>query len=352
MKILIITNDFPPKKGGISSYINGFVENLDAECIIYAPNWAEGPNVINAKSKFIFKNKQAIDEIKNIVLDRDIDCILHASSNPQFLLVRSLKKLNKPQFMIVHGAEFNILNSIPFVKRYLQLSFDNLDKIFTVSFFTQRKLQSLTSTEVILIGAGVEKNNFVKNYFKEGRIVIGVSSRFVSRKKIDWVIDVLHNLNQDGYESELKIFGYGKLEDYYQKLSEISSQPIQFLKDNHTDSIANFYKDIDLFVMPAKSRLLGKEFEGLGLVYLEAGSYGLPVLVGTSGGAFETVLPGKTGFIVSSKAEIYEAVKYFITNPHEIERFGLASKNFVQSNFSWNINIEKFKKSLLEVLGS
>ena len=96
-----------------------------------------------------------------------------------------------------------------------------------------------------------------------------------------------------------------------------------------------FYKEIDLFAMPAKSRFFGKEFEGLGLVYLEAGSFGLPILVGSSGGAFETIIPGKTGFIVGSRRDIYDGVKYFYDNPEEVESFGKRSRDFVISNFSW-----------------
>ena len=58
MKTLVITNDYPPKKGGISTYIKSFEDNLEFETIIYAPNWAEGENVIRSKSKFIFSTKK------------------------------------------------------------------------------------------------------------------------------------------------------------------------------------------------------------------------------------------------------------------------------------------------------
>jgi phosphatidylinositol alpha-1,6-mannosyltransferase len=94
--------------------------------------------------------------------------------------------------------------------------------------------------------------------------------------------------------------------------------------------------------MPAKSRFFGKEYEGLGLVYLEAASFGLPLLVGTSGGAFETIIPGKTGFIVDSRKEIYDGVKFFAENIDQIEKFGTSSKKFVEEKFSWESTIEKF----------
>ena len=141
---------------------------------------------------------------------------------------------------------------------------------------------------------------------------------------------------------ELNIFGFGKLEKYLKKLGEVSSQEVTFYDDENEDSLIEFYKNLDLFVMPAKSRFFGKEYEGLGLVYLEAASYGLPLLVGTSGGAFETIIPGKTGFIVDSRKEIYDGVKFFAENIEEIENFGINSKKFVEEKFSWKSTMEKF----------
>jgi phosphatidylinositol alpha-1,6-mannosyltransferase len=342
MKTLVITNDYSPKKGGISTYIQSFCRNLNFETYIYAPNWAEGENVINSKYNFIFSGKKFFREINDIVNQKDIEIIIHASSNPQFLLVNQLAKIDCKQYMIIHGAEFNIINSIPLIKNVMRRSFNALEKIFTVSFFTARKLEDITETEVVLIGAGVESNEFSKEYKKNDKLTIGVSSRFVSRKKIDWVIDALHELKMDGMNVDLKIFGFGKLEKYLRKLSDISSQNIEFYHDENEESLTSFYKEIDLFAMPAKSRFFGKEFEGLGLVYLEAGSFGLPILVGSSGGAFETIIPGKTGFIVGSKRDIYDGVKYFYDNPEEVESFGKRSRDFVTSNFSWEKTINKF----------
>ena len=60
-----------------------------------------------------------------------------------------------------------------------------------------------------------------KEYKKNDKLTIGVSSRFVSRKKIDWVIDALHELKMDGMNVDLKIFGFGKLEKYLRKLSQV-----------------------------------------------------------------------------------------------------------------------------------
>jgi len=187
MKTLVITNDYFPKKGGISTYIKSFEDHLEFEKIIYAPNWAEGPNVVNSKSKFIFGSRTHLREINQIINQQNIEIILHASSNPQFYLVDKLKNFGLKQYMIIHGAEFNVIDSIPIVKKIFRRSLESLEKIFTVSYFTGRKLQEITSTEIVLMGAGVEKNEYQKEFNENEKLTVGVSSRFVSRKKIDWV---------------------------------------------------------------------------------------------------------------------------------------------------------------------
>ena len=101
MKTLVITNDYFPKKGGISTYIKSFEDHLEFEKIIYAPNWAEGPNVVKSKSRFIFGSRTHLREINQIIKQHNIEIILHASSNPQFYLVDKLKNFGLKQYMTV-----------------------------------------------------------------------------------------------------------------------------------------------------------------------------------------------------------------------------------------------------------
>ena len=219
MNILLITNDWLPKKGGISTYLTKLSENLNSNLIIYAPNWADGENVIKSKDKFIFNPNKVFQEVQEIVFTREVDLIIHGSSNPNFLFVNKLNTLNVPnspknvkipQYMICHGAEFNVLNYIPIVRNLLSRNLDNLNTIFTVSEFSRKKLVDITDTEIINIGAGIEIPNYENNYENNVPLTIGVVSRLVSRKKISWLIDVAHDLKEEGLPIELKILGFGK----------------------------------------------------------------------------------------------------------------------------------------------
>ena len=164
MRILLITNDWLPKKGGITTYLSSLVDSVGHEFTIYAPSWAKGANLINSSASFFLNGKDTVKEITDIVYNEKIDIILHGSSNPQFLLVNKLdqilntenpKSIKIPQFMICHGAEFNILNYIPVVRTLLKRNLNKLNKVFTVSEFSKKKLQDITETDIVNISAGV-----------------------------------------------------------------------------------------------------------------------------------------------------------------------------------------------------
>jgi len=337
MKILIITNDWYPKKGGISTYLINLVKNFNQEIFIFGPNWIEGDNTFRSSSKFIIPSRRIIKEIQQVLKDKEISHILLGSSNPQFLLVHPLLKFNIPISMVAHGAEFNIIRFIPILRQIMIKSMNSVNVIFTISNFSVRKLEKITSTRILLIGAGspdlLSEN---KTKIKEVKHkIVGVSSRFVSRKKIDWVMEVCSLLSDEGYNLHLYVYGYGRLENKLKSLSELCSVKTFFYSDNENTNIEDFYKEIDIFAMPSHSRFFGLEYEGLGLVYLEAAIHGLPVITGSSGGSPETIIPGKTGFVANTKTHLYDAVKFFLDNPEAIESFGIANKKYVLSKFSW-----------------
>ncbi|MDB2382348.1 glycosyltransferase family 4 protein, partial [Candidatus Actinomarina sp.] len=134
--------------------------------------------------------------------------------------------------------------------------------------------------------------------------------------------------------------------NYLQRLSAVSSAKVNFIEEQQ-DKEYDFYENIDIFVMPSKSKYFGVEFEGLGLVYLEAASHGLPTLVGTSGGAPETIIPGVSGFVVGDKKTIIEGVLYFIDNPSELDSFGNKNRENILENFSLDTFAKKFESEII-----
>ncbi len=84
-----------------------------------------------------------------------------------------------------------------------------------------------------------------------------------------------------------------------------------------------------------RTRLAGLNPEGLGLAAVEAAACGLPVVVGRSGGAPETVLPGRTGFVVDphDPVGLADRLEVLLTDPATGQAMGAAGRRFVAERF-------------------
>jgi phosphatidylinositol alpha-1,6-mannosyltransferase len=92
--------------------------------------------------------------------------------------------------------------------------------------------------------------------------------------------------------------------------------------------------------MPCRTRGAGLDVEGLGIVYLEASATGVPVVAGRSGGAPESVLQGRTGFVVDGRStdQIAEAVSRILKDPDLAARMGEAGRRWVLERWRWQIH--------------
>ena len=143
MKTLVITNDYFPKKGGISTYIKSFEDHLEFEKIIYAPNWAEGPNVVNSKSRFIFGSRTHLREINQIINDLPTlnewhsKKILNNFDNISWNV--SIKELHKPENVGNYKKNF-----------YQRLAFDEIFSTFLVNSEIRKKIKKVKKKNKII----------------------------------------------------------------------------------------------------------------------------------------------------------------------------------------------------------
>jgi phosphatidylinositol alpha-1,6-mannosyltransferase len=101
-------------------------------------------------------------------------------------------------------------------------------------------------------------------------------------------------------------------------------------------ALPGLYREMTMFAMPCRSRWLGLEMEGLGLVFLEAAAAGLPVLAGDSGGSPETVVPGVTGFVVADDAALEEGLRLLLDEPAAAREMGLRGRERVLAEYTWD----------------
>ena len=345
MRLLVVTNDFPPKPGGIQMYLKNLLDSYGGESLVVAPSdeRVDGPEfgVVRADRSYMLPSAGTRRLVRDAGRDFEPDAILFGAPHPLPWMGPWLREeLGVPFGILSHGAEITIPASIPGARQALGRSLAAADVRFAVSRFTARKVESLSHRPVNFLGAGVEVDTFTppESSPRNPVPVVGCVSRFVPRKGQDRLLRAVALLDQ---EVEVLFVGAGRTEVAIRDLADDLDVRARFRVDVPWSDLPGLYRSMDMFCMPCKSRWGGLEVEGLGLVFLEAASTALPVLAGDSGGSPETVVPGETGFVVSSISDIAEGLQILLADPVRAAEMGRKGREFVLSEFTWERVVDR-----------
>ena len=346
MRLLVITNDYPPKSGGIQTYLGNLVDAYPGPVRVLAP--ADGPAqgttrgeaiVRRGTRRFMWPTRRVVDWFIAEAKEFQAEAVLFGAPHPLTSAIRRMKpELGIPMGVLCHGAEVAIPAAIPGVRTWLKKVLQSADVVFAVSRYTERKVGKLIGRPVIAVGAGVAVDLFTPADAPPGNEppVVGCVSRFVPRKGQRRLIAAAAQLKERGREAELLIVGKGRTEARLRRLAARSGVPTRFEIAVPWQQLAQLYRSMDIFCMPCRSRWGGLEVEGLGLVFLEAAAAGLPVLAGSSGGSPETVVPGKTGFVVHTVADIVEGLEMLLADPERARDMGAKGRRRVVDEYVWD----------------
>ena len=346
MRLLVITNDYPPKSGGIQTYLGNLVDAYPGPVRVLAP--ADGPAVGTAKGeeivrrgkrRFMWPTRKTVEWFIREAREFEADAVFFGAPHPLTGAAQRMKaELGVPVGVLCHGAEVTIPAAVPGLRTWLRRTLRQADSLFAVSRFTQHKVSRLTGRDVVPIGAGVEVDLFTPPDSPPDNdpAIVGCVSRFVPRKGQHRLLAAAEKLKDRGTEVELLFVGSGRMEGKLRKLAEQSDVTVRFEIGVPWAELAGLYRTMDLFCMPCRSRWGGLEVEGLGLVFLEAASAGLPVLAGSSGGSPETVLPGETGFVVHSVDDIVEGIELILSDRARAKEMGAKGRRRVVEEYVWD----------------
>lgn len=214
--------------------------------------------------------------------------------------------------------------------------------------FTQRSLsRRISENRLIQIAPGIDVSHFTPGSNSKLRNSLGLEKqkvivsvgRLVHRKGQDRLIEALPKIRQSIPDCQLLMIGEGP---YRKRLEKFAVQhgvegAVRFIGRVSYDLLPEYLRIGDLFAMPSRSRLFGLEVEGLGIVYLEASSVGLPVIAGDSGGAPDAVLHGETGYVVSGNNvdEIASRCIEILTNDPLRESMSQSGRKFAMDQWRW-----------------
>lgn len=333
-RTLLLTNDFPPRPGGIQSYLQNLVDLLPpADVVVYAPRWrgceefdaAVPYTVVRHRTTLMLPTPFVARRAARIVREHQVSTVWFGAAAPLAVLGPAVRRAGATRVIAsTHGHEVG-WSMLPIARQVLGYIGAHVDVITFVSRYTRGRFASAFGAQAALeyLPPGVDTVRFrpdpeARNRIRE-RHRLGTKptvlclSRLVPRKGQDVLIRALPLIRREIGDVTLLIVGGGPYADTLHELARTTGMAdhVIFTGSVPSEELPAYHNAADVFAMPARTRGRGLDVEGLGIVYLEASACGVPVVAGASGGAPETVQEGRTGTVVDGTD--IDAVAFAIT---------------------------------------
>src|SRR5215831_20233048 len=371
-KVLIVTNDFPPRAGGIQSFVHALAVRLpEGSVTVYAPAWA-GAAAFDAAQPFPVERHPtslmlpvpSVARRAARLLKRDgCDTVLFGAAAPLGLLGPSLRRAGARRLVaITHGHEAGWA-ALPGARSLLRRIGDSVDTVTYLGEYTRvrlaRALSPAAAARMARLAPGVDPTAFHPGAggaaIRErlglgGRPVVVCVSRLVPRKGQDTLIGAWPQVLAVAADAVLLLVGGGPYAGRLQRLasdigvagSVIITGPVPW------SELPAYYDAGDVFAMPCRTRRHGLDVEGLGIVYLEASATGLPVIGGDSGGAPDAIRDGESGYVVPGRSvtALADRIIGLVTDPDRARAMGEKGLAWVQEEWRWDLVTQRLEQIL------
>jgi phosphatidylinositol alpha-1,6-mannosyltransferase len=368
-RTLVITNDFPPRPGGIQTFGYEIVRRFDPESVtVLTSSWegaaefdaAQEFKVIRADTQTLLPSKTTLSMAREIVVAENITRVLFGAAAPLGLLAAPLRKLGVKNIVGMTQGHETGWAMTPGTRQALRKIGNDTDYLTYISEYTHKKIAKALSPDAAArmrrIVPGVDITEFAPANSASGnqlrsdlgwldRPVIVCVSRLMARKGQDELIRALPQVHQTIPKASLIIVGEGPYrKDLERLITKLGLSEFVHLTGKVSQrELSNWYAAGDIFAMPCRTRMGGWDVEGLGIVFLEGSATGLPVIVGDSGGAIDAVVDGETGFLVNGNDtnDIASRIAFLFANPSVAKRMGEAGRTWVTQEWDWDQNFKK-----------
>ncbi len=372
MRALWITNDLPPRAGGIEQFLGNLLDRVhphetvvlgptapDAEAHDHARAW----RTVRAPGRVL--PTPAIHRLaRRIAADHRPEVVVLGASWPLGELAGPLRRdLGVPVVALAHGLEAGLAGAG--LGRLVRRATRDLAALTTISDWTEQRLRPhLAAQRVRRVPPGVDVGVFTPHVdgtllreawgVPPGAPLVGCISRLVPRKGQDTLLEVWPELRRRHPDAHLVLAGEGPLAG---RLAERAARlgpdaGVALPGRLSWEELPAAHAALDLFAMPCRTRMAGTDVEGLGIVYLEAQASAVPAIAGRSGGAPEAVRDGETGAVVDGddpRAVLAELDRW-LSDRGRRERAGRAGRAWVERAWSWERIAADFADLLEEVV--
>lgn len=369
---IIVTNDFPPRQGGIQSFVHALATRLPADRVVVYASDHEGSAAFDRRQPFevirhptglLLPTPASRRRILTAARDHGATAAWFGAAAPLALLAPSLRAAGVGRIVAsTHGHEAGWA-MLPGARQALRRIGRDCDVVTYLGGYTRRRLAGALGDRATLrqLAPGVDIETFTpdvdgspvrRRYGLLGRPVIVCVSRLVPRKGQDVLIRALPSIRREIPEAALLLVGHGPYRDELVRLAHrvgVASDVV-FAGAVTDDELPAHFAAGDVFAMPCRTRRFGLDVEGLGIVYLEASAVGLPVVVGDSGGAPDAVRPGETGAVVDGRdvAAVARAVSRLLGDPASAAVIGANGRSWVEAQWTWDTAARRLEAMLTD----
>ncbi|HEX3334438.1 MAG TPA: glycosyltransferase family 4 protein [Acidimicrobiales bacterium] len=372
---LLVTNDFPPKVGGIQNYLWDLWSRLDPASFVVltassdtdaaafdAAQAERGVRIERVPGRILFfPTPGALHAVQRCVTEHGIDLVLVDPALPLGLLG---PRLDVPYGVVLHGAEVTVPGRLPGSRAALRRVLDGAALIVSAGAYPAaegRRAAPGMTAPVVEIPPGVDTSAVAPLKAPERRAaraqlglpakgpLVASVSRLVPRKGMDVLIEAANRLAPSFPDLTIAIAGDGRERERLERAAARSPLDVRVLGRVSDEDRAALVGTADVFVMACHNRWLGLEQEGFGIVFLEAAAAGVPQVAGASGGASEAVVDGETGLVVDHPDDpgaVAEALRALLADPTRRRRMGRAARARVQESFDTGVLASRLADAL------
>jgi len=377
---LLVTNDFPPKVGGIQSYLWELWSRLNPASfvVLTASSHPDAPAFDAAQAErgvqiervpepiLFFPTPRAKAHVRRSAQRHAVDLVLFDPALPLGLLG---PRLGMPYGVILHGAEVTVPGRVPGARAAMAHVLRRSSLVISAGGYPAaeaRRAAGQLEAPVVEVPPGVDTAAITTMLAPErraartrlglpssGPLVVSLS-RLVPRKGMDVLITAASRLAPSYPDLVLAIAGEGREMAQLRRQAAASPIPVRLLGRVSAEDRAALLGAADIFVMACRNRWLGLEQEGFGIVFLEAAAAGVPQIAGASGGAAEAVVDGVTGLVVDrpdDPGRVAAALRTLLAEPKLRTRMGTAARARARESFDYDVLASRLARTLEKVAG-
>ncbi len=366
-KALLVTEDFYPFLGGVSTYWEHLGEHMPIhDWVVLAPLLSRGAQekqtlyrIYRKKfyRKWLFPRWIPIFfHIASVCKREHIQMIVVTHVLPVGTVARMVSLVFRiPYCVSVHGLDISLALRnkrkkalCGAVLRHASFILANSQSTaHTLSFYrVNQALIHLLYPSPSITPALLDPTwpSQLRAKFSSKKILLTVG-RLVRRKGHEYVVRALPGLLVQFPDLVYCIVGDGPHREFLEHLTDQLSlrDHVVFLGSLPPQEIAGWYHACSIFIMTPEE--VNGDVEGFGIVYLEAGSFGKPVIGTRTGGVPEAVIDGETGMLIEQKnsVEIQETIRRLLDDPEFAHRLGQRGRERVAESFNWKQQAEKLQ---------